>query len=73
MWGYSTLGRILAENPPAEPRYRRWVEAYADPGFVMLTRRVATMINEAAPDPERAHAMFAAGMRHELAFWDVPA
>jgi thiaminase/transcriptional activator TenA len=49
------------------------VEAYADPGFVMLTRRVATMINEAAPDPERAHAMFAAGMRHELAFWDVPA
>ncbi|MFD0853143.1 TenA family protein, partial [Actinomadura adrarensis] len=23
MWGYSTLGKRLAENPPGEPRYRR--------------------------------------------------
>jgi thiaminase (transcriptional activator TenA) len=72
MWGYSTLGRILAEHPPAEPRYRRWVETYADPGFAELTARVAVMLDEAAPDPERAHAAFAEGMRHELAFWDVP-
>jgi thiaminase/transcriptional activator TenA len=72
MWGYSTLGRILAEEPPADPRYRRWVDAYADPAFGMLTGRVAAMLNEAAPDPERARAAFTAGMRHELAFWDVP-
>jgi thiaminase/transcriptional activator TenA len=73
MWGYSTLGRMLAASPPAEPRYRRWVDVYADPAFVMLTGRVATMLNEAAPDPERARAAFVEGMRHELAFWDVPA
>lgn len=73
MWGYSTLGRILAENPPGEPRYRRWVDSYADPGFAMLAGRVATMLDESAPDPERAHAAFAEGMRHECAFWDVPA
>jgi thiaminase (transcriptional activator TenA) len=72
MWGYSTLGRILAEEPPADPRYRRWVDAYADPAFAMLTARVAAMLNEAAPDPERARVAFTTGMRHELAFWDVP-
>jgi thiaminase/transcriptional activator TenA len=30
------------------------------------------MIDEARPDPERARALFLEGMRHELAFWDVP-
>lgn len=72
MWGYSTLGRVLAENPPAEPRYRRWVETYADPGFAALTRRCAQMLDECGADPDRARELFVAGMRHELAFWDVP-
>jgi thiaminase/transcriptional activator TenA len=72
MWGYSTLGRLLAQDPPAEPRYRRWIDAYADPAFAMLTGRVAAMLDEAAPDPGHARAAFTEGMRHELAFWDVP-
>ncbi|MBX6381957.1 MAG: transcriptional regulator [Microbispora sp.] len=72
MWGYSTLGRILAENPPAEPRYRAWVDTYADPGFAALAERIAVMIDEAAPDPARAEELFVRGMEHELAFWDVP-
>ncbi len=72
MWGYSTLGAILAENPPAEPRYRRWVDTYADPGFAELTRRCAQMLDEAAPPRDTAIALFTEGMRHELAFWDVP-
>ncbi|MFC5821062.1 MULTISPECIES: TenA family protein [Nonomuraea] len=72
MWGYSTLGRILAENPPAEPRYRAWVDTYADPGFAALAERIAQMIDETDVDPDRAEAMFTEGMAHELAFWDVP-
>ncbi|MFC4908602.1 TenA family protein [Actinomadura gamaensis] len=72
MWGYSTLGARLAVDPPSEPRYRRWVDTYADPGFAELTRRIAQMIDEAAPDPGRAETLFLEGMRHELAFWDVP-
>jgi thiaminase (transcriptional activator TenA) len=72
MWGYSTLGARLAENPPADPRYRRWVDTYADPGFAGLTRRIAQMIDESAPDPARAERLFLEGMRHELAFWTVP-
>lgn len=71
MWGYSTLGRLLAEDPPAEPRYRRWVDTYADPEFDALAGRCATMLDEAAPDPDRARDLFLAGMRHEIAFWDV--
>ncbi|MEU9017085.1 transcriptional regulator [Actinomadura sp. NPDC048394] len=72
MWGYSTLGARLAEDPPAEPRYRRWVDTYADPGFAELTRRIAQMIDESGAGPARAERLFLDGMRHELAFWDVP-
>ncbi|MBX6768965.1 MAG: transcriptional regulator [Actinomadura rubrobrunea] len=72
MWGYSTLGARLAENPPSDPRYRRWVDTYADPAFAALARRIGEMIDEAAPDPDRAERLFLEGMRHELAFWDVP-
>ncbi|WP_067541947.1 TenA family protein [Nocardia crassostreae] len=73
MWGYSTLGRILAENMPEEPRYRRWVQTYADPGFAALTRRCAEMLDEAGAETSRAETLFLEGMRHELAFWDAPA
>ncbi len=72
MWGYSTLGRILAETPPADPRYRRWVDTYADPGFAALTRRCAQMIDEVEIESARAERYFLEGMRHELAFWNVP-
>lgn len=72
MWGYARIGAALAENPPADPRYRRWVDSYADPAFAALGARIATMIDEAAPDPARARALFTEGMRHELAFWSVP-
>lgn len=70
MWGYSALGAILAAKPPEEPRYRRWVDTYADPGFAELTRRCAQMLDEAGPEQERATALFLTGMRHEIAFWD---
>ncbi|ROO89341.1 thiaminase/transcriptional activator TenA [Actinocorallia herbida] len=72
MWGYAQIGRVLAENPPADPRYKKWVDSYADPGFAALGRRIAQMIDEADPDLSRARALFTEGMRHELAFWSVP-
>jgi len=71
MWGYSELGRRLAPGPE-EPRYRRWVETYADPAFAALAVRVGNMLDEAAPDADAADAAFLEGMRHELAFWSVP-
>lgn len=72
MWGYSTLGARLAEDPPAEPRYRRWVDTYADPAFAALSARCAEMLDESNADPARAERFFMEAMRHELAFWDVP-
>jgi thiaminase/transcriptional activator TenA len=76
MWGYSTLGRLLAEDPPAEPRYARWVATYADPGFAELAERCAQMLDdayaEALVDEATATAAFDGALAHELAFWDVP-
>jgi thiaminase/transcriptional activator TenA len=76
MWGYSALGRLLAQDPPAEPRYRRWVATYADPGFAALAGRCAQMLDEAygegLVDEAAATAAFDAALEHELAFWDVP-
>ena len=76
MWGYSTLGALLAERPPAEPRYARWVATYADPGFAALAGRCAAMLDEAHAaglvDEVAATAAFDAALGHELAFWDVP-
>jgi thiaminase/transcriptional activator TenA len=76
MWGYSTLGGLLAQHPPAEPRYARWVGTYADPGFAALAARCAEMLDEAHAaglvDEPTATAAFDAALAHELAFWDVP-
>jgi thiaminase (transcriptional activator TenA) len=76
MWGYSTLGQLLAERPPPDPRYARWVATYADPGFTALARRCAQMVDEAHEwtllDEPTAIAAFDEAMRLELAFWTVP-
>ena len=70
--GIFHVGSDIGENPPVEPRYRAWVDTYADPGFAALAARIGQMIDEADPDPARAEALFVEGMRHELAFWEVP-
>ena len=57
---------------PDEPRYRRWVETYADPGFAALAARCGQMLDEAGPEPAAAEAAFRRAMDFELAFWDVP-
>jgi thiaminase/transcriptional activator TenA len=46
---------------------------YADPEFAVLAGRCAQMLDESGVDEEQAEELFVAGMRHELAFWDIPA
>jgi len=76
MWGYSTLGRLLAERPPAEPRYAKWIATYADSGFAALADRSARMLDDAHAegrvDEPTATAAFDEALGHELRFWDVP-
>ena len=75
MWGYSTLGRTLALDPPADPLCARWIATYADPAFAVLTDRCAQMLDEAHDaglvDEIMATATFDEAMAHELAFWGV--
>jgi thiaminase/transcriptional activator TenA len=77
MWGYSELGRAMAAaGMPAEPRYRRWVETYADPGFAELAAWCARLLDRAAAGlpAERLRQLegcFGTSLDHELAFWDA--
>jgi len=70
LWGYSRLGQRM--SVPSEPRFRDWVESYQDPAFPVLARRYADMVDEVSVDPRTANATFLQGMRHALAFWDIP-
>jgi thiaminase (transcriptional activator TenA) len=77
MWGYSELGRRLAEGPPSpDPRYRTWIEAYASPEFVALAEwcreLVDSLARHAGPTLRaRMEEAFVFSSRYELAFWDV--
>ena len=77
MWGYSELGRAMAERGlPEEPRYRQWVETYADPGFAELAAWCADLLDRATDGLGKAQLdacerAFVTGLEHELAFWDV--
>ena len=77
MWGYSELGRALAaKGLPAEPRYGRWIQTYADPEFAGLAAWCAALLDRAADGLPAARLAaceraFLTSLRHELAFWDV--
>jgi thiaminase (transcriptional activator TenA) len=77
MWGYSELGRALAAaGLPAEPRYRRWIQTYADPEFATLAGWCADLLDRAAdglPAARQAacEQAFLTSLGHELAFWDA--
>jgi thiaminase/transcriptional activator TenA len=77
MWGYSELGRAMAAGGlPEEPRYRQWVETYADPGFAELAAWCAELLDRAAAGLPEARLTaceraFTSALDHELAFWDA--
>jgi thiaminase (transcriptional activator TenA) len=77
MWGYSELGRALAATGlPTEPRYRRWIETYADPDFTALAAWCADLMDRSADGLPAARLAaceraFLTSLRHELAFLDA--
>jgi thiaminase/transcriptional activator TenA len=77
MWGYSELGQALAAaGLPAEPRYRHWIETYADPEFAGLASWCADLLDRATEGLSAARLAaceraFLTSLRHELAFWDA--
>jgi thiaminase/transcriptional activator TenA len=78
MWGFSELGRALAERGrPADPRYAAWVDMYASDEFAELARWCRSVVDRAgdgAPDAVLAamREAFRVSSAYELAFWDMP-
>jgi thiaminase len=51
-------------RPPAEPRYRQWVETYADPGFAALAAWCAGLLDRVAAGlPPRGNDVRAAELQ----------
>lgn len=77
MWGYSELGIALAaRGMPAEERYARWIETYADPEFAALAAWCRDLTDAACaglPDAalRRVEDAFITASRYELAFWEM--
>ena len=77
MWGYSELGQRLAQAPPSpEPRYRDWIETYADPAFADLAGWCREVVDGIAVDAgsetrSRMEREFLVSSRFELSFWSV--
>lgn len=77
MWGYSELGRRLAEaGGSPQPRYARWVAAYAAPEFAALAAWCRDLLDEHAVGvgpavARRLEDAFLMSSRYELAFWEM--
>jgi thiaminase/transcriptional activator TenA len=76
MWGYSELGqRLVQAPPPAEQRYRRWIEMYSGEDFANLAgwcREVCDATAAGAAEPTRStmRDAFLASSHYELDFWE---
>jgi len=77
MWAFSDIGMALkARGAPADPRYARWIEMYADPEFAALAdwcrRLVDDLAEQAGPGARaRMREAFLTSVKHELAFWEM--
>ena len=77
MWGYSELGRHLAQGPrPAEARYAQWIDNYASDEFAELADWCRWACDAAAAETgpagrERMREAFIACSRYELEFWEA--
>jgi thiaminase (transcriptional activator TenA) len=77
VWGYSELGRRLAERGrPANELYARWIDMYAGDDFSELASRCVKICDETAAGAgeegrSRMRDAFVESSRHELAYWDA--
>jgi thiaminase (transcriptional activator TenA) len=77
MWGYSELGRHLAQRPrPAEERCARWIDMYASQAFADLAAWCRATCDAVAADTgaagrDRMQEAFVTCSRYELEFWNA--
>ncbi|KAA8967072.1 thiaminase II [Mycobacterium sp.] len=75
-WIYAEVGDELLRRGSPDPRYRRWIETYADEKYQSLVGEVLTLADDVgqtlgAVDEARARAHFATSARYEWMFWDA--
>jgi thiaminase (transcriptional activator TenA) len=77
MWGFSEIGRRLAERGrPEDPRYAAWIDMYASDEFAELARWCRELVDRVGEDAgahtrEAMTRAFRASSEHELAFWQM--
>jgi thiaminase/transcriptional activator TenA len=77
MWGYAEVGQRLASRGlPDDPRYRRWINVYADPEFAELAEWCRGLVDDACANISadrvvRVENAFLTSSRYELAFWEM--
>lgn len=77
MWGFSEIGlRLAGGGGPADPRYAKWIDMYADSEFAALAAWCRELMDRVAADlgaegRARAALAFLTSSRYELAFWEM--
>lgn len=77
MWGYSEIGRRLAEGGrPPQPHYAKWIDMYASDDFAELAEWCRALTDGlgaglTATARERLEHAFVTSSRYELAFWEM--
>jgi thiaminase/transcriptional activator TenA len=77
LWGFAEIGLALkARGLPAEPRYAKWIEMYADPQFVALAdwcRELMDRLAAGVPEAQRRRIeeAFLTSSRYEYLFWEM--
>jgi thiaminase/transcriptional activator TenA len=77
MWGFSEIGQVLdRRGRPAEPRYARWIDTYADPEFAALAAWCRELVDRLGAGTDtagrrRMAEAFLTSSRYEYLFWDM--
>ena len=75
-WIYAEVGAELAKLGSPDPRYQRWIDAYAGDEYQTIVAEVLALADSVGPtlgaaDEARARAHFATTARYEWMFWDA--
>ncbi len=76
-WGYSWLGRRLAEGDgPVDPRYAQWIDQYASDEFQEAAEWLREELERLAAGADEARRsrlidLFVLSSRYEHRFWDM--
>lgn len=75
-WIYAEVGAALVERGSPDPRYARWIDAYAGEAFALVLADVLALVDDLETDiseaqEARMHVHAATATRYEWLFWDM--